>query len=251
MISLKSLSKSFGSNKVLNNVSLDISPGKMTFIIGKSGTGKSVLMKIIAGLLPVDSGQVFVGQKDVGKLTHFQLINMRKQMGFLFQHSALLDSISVIENVVFPLKEHEKLPNDQIYQRGEELLKMVGMDKHRDSFSAELSVGERKRVGLARALILKPKILLYDEPTTGLDPIISSTIEELMSTTQKLYPYLTSVIITHDIHNALSYADQIVLLSKGRIRFNGTTDEFVASNDKLVTEFIAGRPKIDQLDQII
>ena len=240
MISLQHLYKSFDGKQVLRDMSIDVERGETVVIVGGSGTGKSVTLKHIIGLLKPDRGQVFVDGHDVTAMGNVELNQFRRRFGMAFQEGALFDSMSVFENIAFPLRRHTKMKEDEIRARVEECLEDVhlhGVEKKRPS---ELSGGMRRRVGFARAISLKPEILLFDEPTTGLDPVISDVIAELIcEMDQKLGT--TTVTITHDMKVAFKVADRVAMLCNGRIIESGTPEEFQRSTNPVVQQFIEGR----------
>ena len=238
MIEIINLYKSFGNNQVLRGVNLDINKGETLVIIGRSGEGKSVLIKHIVGLLQPDSGCVKVEGEIVNELNEIQLYKMRKKFGFLFQGSALFDSMTVEENIALPLVEAEiKMPRHRIDEIVSEKLELVGLPGVQKFKPSELSGGMKKRVGLARALATNPDYIFYDEPTTGLDPIMSDSIDNLISELGgKLN--VTSVVVTHDMFSVRNVADKVALLYEGKIYFTGTPDELLNSDDKIITDFI-------------
>ncbi len=239
-ISLRGVHKSFGDLRVLQGVDLDISRGESLVVIGSSGTGKSVLIKHIIGLLHPDSGDVLVDGKSVPGLNRKELGKMRTRMGMLFQYAALFDSMSVAENVAFPLRQHTSWKASEIRDRVTEVLGWVGLQGIEDKSPAELSGGMKKRVGLARAIALGPEIILYDEPTTGLDPILADQINDLiLDLGERLH--VTSVIITHDMVSAYKIADRIAMLYRGKIEQVGTPDEIRSSESAVIQQFINGR----------
>ena len=238
MIEIKNLHKSFGSNKVLQGVDLDIDTGETLVIIGRSGCGKSVLIKHIVGLLYPDDGHVKVEGKTVDEMNMKELYELRTKFGFLFQGSALFDSMTVEENISLPLVESKKkFSNSEIEKKVAEKLEMVGMSGVQKLKPAELSGGMRKRVGLARALITEPDYIFYDEPTTGLDPIMSDSIDELIKElTDKLNS--TSIVVTHDMYSVKNVADRVAMMHEGKIHFSGTPTELLSSKDPIIKEFI-------------
>jgi len=238
MIEIKNLHKSFGANKVLQGINLDIDTGETLVIIGRSGCGKSVLIKHIVGLLYPDEGYVNVEGHKVDELTMKELYNLRSKFGFLFQGSALFDSMTVEENISLPLEESKiKFSRTEIDKKVAEKLEMVGMSGVQKLKPAELSGGMKKRVGLARALITDPDYVFYDEPTTGLDPIMSDSIDELIKElTDKLNS--TSIVVTHDMYSVKNVADRVAMMHEGKIYFTGTPSELLSSNDKIIKEFI-------------
>jgi phospholipid/cholesterol/gamma-HCH transport system ATP-binding protein len=238
MIEIKNLHKSFGSNKVLQGVNLDIDTGETLVIIGRSGCGKSVLIKHIVGLLYPDEGHVKVEGKTVDEMNMKELYELRTKFGFLFQGSALFDSMTVEENISLPLEESKKkFSNSEIEKKVAEKLEMVGMSGVQKLKPAELSGGMRKRVGLARALITEPDYIFYDEPTTGLDPIMSDSIDELIKElTDKLNS--TSIVVTHDMYSVKNVADRVAMMHEGKIHFSGTPTELLSSKDPIIKEFI-------------
>ena len=238
MIEIKNLHKSFGANKVLQGINLDIDTGETLVIIGRSGCGKSVLIKHIVGLLYPDEGYVNVEGRKVDELTMKELYNLRSKFGFLFQGSALFDSMTVEENISLPLEESKiKFSRTEIDKKVAEKLEMVGMSGVQKLKPAELSGGMKKRVGLARALITDPDYVFYDEPTTGLDPIMSDSIDELIKElTDKLNS--TSIVVTHDMYSVKNVADRVAMMHEGKIYFTGTPSELLSSNDKIIKEFI-------------
>jgi phospholipid/cholesterol/gamma-HCH transport system ATP-binding protein len=238
MIEIKNLYKSFGSNKVLQGVNLDIDTGETLVIIGRSGCGKSVLIKHIVGLLYPDEGHVKVEGKIVDEMSMKELYELRTKFGFLFQGSALFDSMTVEENISLPLEESKKkFSNSEIEKKVAEKLEMVGMSGVQKLKPAELSGGMRKRVGLARALITEPDYIFYDEPTTGLDPIMSDSIDELIKElTDKLNS--TSIVVTHDMYSVKNVADRVAMMHEGKIHFSGTPSELLSSKDPIIKEFI-------------
>jgi phospholipid/cholesterol/gamma-HCH transport system ATP-binding protein len=238
-IELKDVYKSFrdGRDQILKGVSIGFPTGKLTYILGSSGTGKSVTLKHILGLLNPDSGEVRVLGIELSKLNHHQVIEFREKFGMVFQNSALFDDMTVFENVAFPLREHTNLSEAQIEKEVVDILMLLGMNGPYDKYPSEISGGMRKRVGIARAMIRRPEILLYDEPTTGLDPLTRMTVDDLIEKLKREFS-LTSVVISHDIPSALRLADQIVFLDKGKVVFSGLPHEFVKSEHPAIRDFI-------------
>lgn len=238
MIEIKKLHKSFGSNKVLRGVNLDIDTGETLVIIGRSGCGKSVLIKHIVGLLYPEEGYVKVEGKIVSEMDMKELYELRTKFGFLFQGSALFDSMTVEENISLPLVESKiKFSIAEIDKKVAEKLEMVGMSGSQKLKPAELSGGMKKRVGLARALITDPDYIFYDEPTTGLDPIMSDSIDELIKElTEKLNS--TAIVVTHDMYSVKNVADRVAMMHEGKIYFSGTPTELLTSKDPIIKEFI-------------
>jgi phospholipid/cholesterol/gamma-HCH transport system ATP-binding protein len=241
-VEINDVKKTFdGLDYVLNGMNLKIPKGKITTIIGFSGTGKSVLLKHILGLLQPTSGQVKVLGKDLVNMTYEEVIDFRCKLGVLFQHAALFDDMTVLENVCFPMVEHRRTWSAEVInETAARKLKDSGMEeKHFHKLPNELSGGQRKRVGLARALALDPAILLYDEPTTGLDPILTEMVDDLIATTHHAHEGSTSVIVTHDLHAAFRIGDFIVMLDKGRVLLQGDRKTFFESEIPLVQRFLA------------
>jgi phospholipid/cholesterol/gamma-HCH transport system ATP-binding protein len=239
-ISLQHLYKSFGERKVLDDMSLEVQRGESVVIVGGSGTGKSVTLKHIIGLLQPDRGNVIIDGIDITQLGAREANDFRRRFGMAFQEGALFDSMSVFENIAFPLRRHTKMKEAEIRHRVEECLDQVhlpGVEKKRPS---ELSGGMRRRVGFARAISLKPEILLFDEPTTGLDPVISAVIAELIVEMDRTLK-VTTVTITHDMKVAFAIADRVAMLYKGRIIEQGSPAEFQRSTNPIVQQFIEGR----------
>ena len=238
-IAIDSVSKRLGSKQVLQGVSLNVAEGESVAIIGRSGTGKSVLLKHVVGLMEPDSGCVRVDGVDVGALDQKELLELRKRMGMLFQGGALFDSLSVGDNVGLPLREHTKVDETQVGLVVREKLHLVGLEGVEDMRPSSLSGGMKKRAALARALALNPKIMLYDEPTTGLDPITSDLINRLIRGLQERLG-ITSIAVTHDMRSAYHIADRIAMLHEGRIHAVGTPAEIQATTDPAVRQFIEG-----------
>lgn len=238
MIEIRNLHKTFGDNKVLQGVNLDIDTGETLIIIGRSGCGKSVLIKHIVGLLYPDEGYVKVEGQKVDEMTMQELYILRRKFGFLFQASALFDSMTVEENIALPLVESgNNFAREELDKRVAEKLELVGMRGVQKLKPAELSGGMKKRVGLARALITDPDYIIYDEPTTGLDPIMSDSIDGLIKDlTDKLN--VTSIVVTHDMYSVKNVANQVAMMHEGKIYFMGTPAELISSNDKIIKEFI-------------
>ena len=238
MIEIKDLHKSFGSKKVLQGVNLTINKGETIVIIGRSGCGKSVLIKHIVGLLEPDSGYVKVEGQIVGDLTEKELYGLRKKFGFLFQGSALFDSMTVEENVGLPLVESKIIHSkSDIKTAVEEKLSLVGLSGNLNLKPSELSGGMKKRVALARALITNPSYILYDEPTTGLDPIMSDSIDNLIKDlAEKLN--VTSIVVTHDMYSVKNVANKVAMMNDGIIYFTGKPEELINSSDKVIVDFI-------------
>ncbi|MBN20322.1 MAG: ABC transporter ATP-binding protein [Bdellovibrionaceae bacterium] len=239
VIEIRGLHKSFrnGRDKVLQGIDLDFPKGTLTYILGPSGTGKSVLIKHILGLLHPDQGEIRVYGKNLADIPDRDLAEHRKVYGMLFQNSALFDDRSIFENVAFPLREHTRLTEEEITKKVNNTLSHLGLKGRYDKLPNELSGGMKKRVGLARAIIREPSILLYDEPTTGLDPVTRTTVDSLIEQ-MKRELQLTSVVISHDIPSALLLADHIAFLNQGKVAFYGTPAEFRKCDHPLVMAFL-------------
>jgi phospholipid/cholesterol/gamma-HCH transport system ATP-binding protein len=239
VIRLKNLKKSFGKQVVLDGVSIDFPRGKTTVIMGPSGCGKSVTLKHIVGLLHPDAGEVWFEDTRVDHLRERELASVRLQIGFLFQLSALFDSMTVGENLEFPLIEHTDFSPAQRKARIDESLSLVDMHGAENKIPSELSGGQRKRVALARAIVLQPRVVLYDEPTTGLDPIRSDGIDQLVTKLRDCL-HVTSIVVTHDMNSARKVSDKAVLLLNGKVEAEGTFKELEANPDFRVQQFLQG-----------
>jgi len=233
------VTKSFGRQPVLRGISIDVPRGRTTVILGPSGCGKSVLLKHIVGLLRPDSGEVWFDGHRIDRLSEAKLGPFRRQIGFLFQQSALFDSMSVLDNVAFPLAEHTELDRRERETRVFRTLAMVGLADSASKMPADLSGGQRKRVALARAIVLEPKLILYDEPTTGLDPIRSDIINELIMRLQERL-HMTSIVVTHDLLSAFKVASNMIMLHEGKVVLSGPPELFQNSTDPIVGGFLRG-----------
>ncbi|HAY32795.1 MAG TPA: ABC transporter ATP-binding protein [Ignavibacteria bacterium] len=237
MIEIKNLRKSFGNKEVLRGVNLTIEDGITLVIIGRSGCGKSVLLKHIIGLLTPDEGEVLIEGKDLTKMSKKEVYALRKRFGFLFQGAALFDSMDVEENIGLALKENTDMKKQEIAGIVAEKLEMVGLPNIQDMKPSDLSGGMKKRVSLARSLATNPQYILYDEPTTGLDPVMSDQIDDLIKElAEKLK--VTSVVVTHDIFSVYDVADKVAMMHEGQIYFLGTPKELTETNDKLIRDFL-------------
>lgn len=239
MIELRNLCKAFEGHQVLDHVNLSVPQARTTVIIGRSGSGKSVLLKHIIGLIRPDEGSVLINGTETAELTAAELDQVRIKFGMLFQGAALFDSMTAFENVAFPLREHTAMDGAAIRQRVEECLGLVGLKDIDDRYPAELSGGMRKRVGLARAIAMHPEIILYDEPTTGIDPIMGDIINDLIIELRDRLK-VTSVVVTHDMRSAYKVADQIAMLYNGQIVEVGTPEQIQHSANPVVQQFIKG-----------
>jgi phospholipid/cholesterol/gamma-HCH transport system ATP-binding protein len=244
-IELRDVSKAFGPKKILDGLTLDVLDGETLVVIGASGSGKSVMLKTIVGLLHADAGTVTVDGKAVAELGREELYALRRRVGYVFQFAALFDSMTVADNVAMGLRRAPELAPADIGDRVADALRLVELEGFQERMPAELSGGQRKRVGLARAIATRPKYILYDEPTTGLDPVTTAVIDRLI---QKMDQELgvTSVVITHDIGSAYRIADRIAMLYRGRIRQIGTPDQIRSTEDPVVRGFVEGRPELLQ-----
>jgi phospholipid/cholesterol/gamma-HCH transport system ATP-binding protein len=236
MIEVRNLTVAYGEYIVLDNVNLKIKPGQMTIIVGSSGCGKSVLMRTILGLKIPQNGEVFLFGENLFSLNHSKQNEMRKKISMLFQSAALLDSMNVFQNVALPAVEHLNLSEEELSKLVQEKLQLVGLRNVQEKYPAELSGGMRKRVGLARAIILEPEYIIYDEPTTGLDPIIAGGITKLI---KKLDERSTSIVVTHDLKCIEKLGGRIVMLDKKKIIFDGSYEEFKSSKIEKIRKFIA------------
>jgi phospholipid/cholesterol/gamma-HCH transport system ATP-binding protein len=245
-IQLKHVTKRFGKLLVLSDLSLDIERGKCLVVIGASGTGKSVMLKHIVVLLRPDRGEVWFDGKRIDGLPERELVPVRKRFGFLFQMGALFDSLTVAQNIAFPVIEHTHKPREEVDEIVAEKLRLVGLPDAGPKMPAELSGGQRKRVALARAIALDPEVILYDEPTTGLDPIRSDVINELILKLQRELK-VTSIVVTHDMNSAFKVADRIVMLHEGKIVFDGTLEEIKQSENDVVKRFVQGEASEKEL----
>jgi len=241
LISLQGVCKSFNGIPVLSDLALDVSRGETLCIIGESGCGKTVLLKHVIGLIHPDRGRVFVDGYDLAQLRPKEIVAIQTRFGMVFQGGALFDSLTIGENVAFPLREHAGLGEEDIRSRVAEKLRLVGLAGTEDKKPAELSGGMKKRVALARAIVLNPEVILYDEPTTGLDPIMADVINELILRTAHHVGGTTSIVVTHDMVSAYKVSDRIVMLHQGRIIVEGTPEEIRNAQAPLVRQFIEGR----------
>ena len=237
MIKLVNVQKSFGPQHVLRGATLEIPKGKLTTIIGRSGEGKSVLLKHMIGLLQPDRGEVWVDGMEISRLRGKALNDVRKQFSMLFQGAALFDSLTVFDNVAFPLREKLRLPEREVGERVEDKLERVGLAGMEHKFPAELSGGMKKRAGLARALVMEPEIILFDEPTTGLDPLMSNTIHRLILEMHRTFGF-TAVMVSHEIPEIFSISDWVAMLEQGRIAAMAPSADFERIADPAVREFI-------------
>ena len=242
-IELKSISKRFGSQQVLKNISLTLQHGETLCIIGPSGEGKTVMLKHIIGLIKPDSGEIYVDGMHVNRLKEREMAPIRKKVSMLFQGAALFDNLTVEQNVAFPLLEHGVRDRKEIDRRVREALQAVDLDEHRTKFPTALSGGMRKRTGIARAIIDHSECILYDEPNSGLDPIGSDVIDQMILRMQRRYS-ITSIIVTHDMRSVFKIANRVAMLYRGEIRFLGTPEELRKTDDKIVQDFINGRSNI-------
>jgi phospholipid/cholesterol/gamma-HCH transport system ATP-binding protein len=245
-IELKNVSKRFGRLVVLRHLELAIEKGESIVVIGASGTGKSVLLKHIVGLLRPDEGEVYFDGNRVDHLPERELMTIRERFGFLFQMGALFDSLTVEQNVAFPIVEHTNKSGEEISNLVDEKLRLVGLPEVKKKMPMELSGGQRKRVALARAIALSPEVILYDEPTTGLDPVRSDVINELILKLQRELK-VTSIVVTHDMASAFKVADRIVMLHEGRLIFDGTPEEIKRTDNQVVRRFVTGAADEEEL----
>jgi phospholipid/cholesterol/gamma-HCH transport system ATP-binding protein len=239
MIKVVDLHKTFRTQRVLRGVNLELVKGKITTIIGGSGSGKTVLLKHLNALLLPDRGSILVDETDITKLGENALNNMRQKFGVLFQGAALLDSMTIYDNVAFPLREKTRLNHAEIHKKVEERLEQVGLAGMGYKYPAETSGGMKKRAGLARALVTQPEIMLFDEPTTGLDPLLGKSIHELIRRMHAAFGF-TGVIVSHDIPEVFKISDRVAMLANGVIEEVGSTQDFVASKNPVVRQFLEG-----------
>ena len=238
VVVVEDLHKSFGNQTILNGISLTVKRGETLAVLGRSGTGKSVLLRLIIGLEKPDSGSVRIHDQDIAGLALDQLSAIRKKMGFLFQHAALYDSLTVEQNVAFPLQHHKKtMSKSEQADRVRQLLAEVGMEGTLAKMPSDISGGMQKRVGLARALALEPDILLLDEPTAGLDPISAAEIDDLVLKLQQEH-HMASIVVTHDLHSAKAIANRLALLNEGKVVIEGSFEELQQSDLEFVREFL-------------
>lgn len=237
LLQIRELRKAFGEQKVLDGIDLDVRKGETLTILGRSGSGKSVLLKLIIGLQKPDSGSIRIGDAEVTGMAGDRLDEIRKKIGFLFQYSALYDSLTVEENVAFPLRRHTRMPDHERRERVRELLARVGMESASAKMPGDISGGMKKRVGLARALAMEPDLMLMDEPTAGLDPITAGEIIDLILELQRARS-MSSVVVTHEMQTVRAVSDRIAMLDEGRIRVEGTFEALKHSRDSLVAAFV-------------
>ena len=249
IVELRGVSKSFGSLRVLSRIDLSFHRGKTTVVLGPSGTGKSVLLKHIVGLIRPDEGEVYFDGHRVDTCRESELVKLRTRIGFLFQMSALFDSMTVGNNVEFPLLEHSEMPPDERAKRISQVLRLVGLSGLEPKMPSQLSGGQKKRVALARAVVLNPALVLYDEPTTGLDPIRADVINELIIALSKMLG-ISSIVVTHDMASANKVADRMLLLYDGKVVADGTPKQFRETDNELVQRFIQGVADKDDLASI-
>jgi phospholipid/cholesterol/gamma-HCH transport system ATP-binding protein len=239
VIQFKNICKAFGAKTVLSDVSFDVNDGEVLFIIGASGVGKSVLIKHLIGLLSPDQGQIWLDGEEISKKTEAEMAPVRKKCAMVFQHSTLFDSMTCVENVSLPLRKHKGMPMKVALAEARRRLEIVRMHEFADRYPAELGDGMRKRVAIARALTLDPRYVLFDEPTTSLDPVSARRVDQLIvELSEKLG--VTSIVVSHDLASILSIAHRVVMLYRGEVRLIGTPEVFKASDDGVVRQFIGG-----------
>ncbi|MBI4703710.1 MAG: ATP-binding cassette domain-containing protein [Deltaproteobacteria bacterium] len=239
MISYRNLCKSFGKKSILRGVSFDVQDGEVFFIMGLSGAGKSVLIKHLIGLLAPDAGEIWLDGEEVGGFTEAQMYRVRMKCAMVFQHSTLFDSMSCLDNVALPLRKHRKLGVTQAQAEARRRLEQVHMAEHALRFPAELGDGMRKRVAIARALTLDPRYVLFDEPTTSLDPVSARRVDQLIRELSQTLG-VTSIVVSHDLASIFGIADRIVMLYDGRVKLCGTPQDFRDSGDPIVQQFVSG-----------
>lgn len=237
MVKFVNLRKSFGEREILKGLSFSIKQGEIVFILGTSGTGKSVLLKNLVGLIRPTSGEIWIDGEEVSRISEEDYLPIRKKCGMVFQHPALFDSLSVFENVAFGLRRHYDFPEEEISRRVHECLSLVNLEDISQKLPVEISYGMQKRVSLARTVAVEPQILLFDEPTTGLDPVTTNAINHLIQDLSRKLK-TTSLIVSHDMNCALSIADRIVVLDKGHIVEQGTPEDLLKSKNQLVSDFL-------------
>src|SRR6267378_5800847 len=240
MIAVRALTKKIGQQEILRGVDLEVATGETLAIIGRSGGGKSVLLKHLVGLMTPDAGEIWIDGHNIIGMSERQLGAIRKKIGILFQSGALFDSMTVEENIAFPLREAGEKDPKVLHTKVEEMLEVIEMEGQEDKMPESLSGGMKKRVGLARSIIRRPSCVLYDEPTSGLDPVVADSINRLIRRLQQRFG-MTSVVVTHDMKNAFDVADRIAYLHEGRIYFQGTSSELQQSSDSLIQDFLLGR----------
>jgi len=245
LIEFRGVQKAFGPKVVYRHLDLDVHEGEALTIVGGSGQGKSVLLKLLIGLLRVDAGTIHYDGKLVSELEEEQYGPIRQEVAMLFQGAALFDSLSVRDNITYGLREHQHLPESEMNALVAEALEYVGLPGSEDLWPADLSVGMQKRVGLARAIAMKPRVLLYDEPTTGLDPINVARIDDLIIHLQRSLD-VTSIVVTHDMHSAFLVSDRMAMIQDGRVVFTGTPDDFRQTPEPIVRDFIDGNAPEDE-----
>jgi len=250
IIRLREVTKAFNGLTVLDAVSLDVQAGRTTVVIGPSGCGKSVLLKHMIGLLQPDKGEVFFHDRQISAMSERQMVEVRRRMGFLFQGGALFDSMTVRQNIVFPMTEHGIGTRRQQDDRCKEVMSLVALEGYDNRFPEELSGGQRKRVALARAIVLNPEVVFYDEPTTGLDPIRADLINELILKLQNAIG-ATGVVVTHDMASARKVGDRILMLHEGRFIADTTPDQLEQIDNEVVQRFVEGRANTDELWQLL
>lgn len=238
-ISIQNLHKSFGEKKVLQGINLDIYEGEVLYVIGKSGTGKSVLLKHITGLMHPDQGQVFVDERNIFDLSSSEMMQVRSRFGVLFQMAALFDSMNVYENVSFALKRFTKKSEEELRELVAQKLLLVGLKGMEEKYPSDLSMGMQKRVGLARAIAMEPQVVLYDEPTTGVDPILAAAVDDLITTLNQELG-VTSIVISHDMQSSFRTAHRVGMLYNGNFVLVGTPDDFKNSENAVVRQFVEG-----------
>ena len=239
MIEFKNISKAFGHKTVLRDVSLTVERGKIVFIIGTSGAGKSVLMKLLVGLLRPDTGEIFLDGQEVTTLSEQELYPIRKRCAMVFQHSTLFDSMTLQENVALPLRKHKNLTHLEAMEEAKRMLRKVEMHEEARRYPADIGDGLRKRVAIARALTMDPEYVIFDEPTTGLDPLAAANVDRLIKELAERSG-VTSIVVSHDLRSIFTVADRIAMLYKGKVLLDGSPDDFRNSSDPVVQQFIAG-----------